>query len=171
MECQVIGDFQHPGYALGIKVQTWWLQLKKNKLIITDHKKVHFGLMIFKTFRTLPPTFSSSSMINTPRTHFMFDTLGTCCTSLPLPLLPRLSILFLPTPASSKYFLTLRMWAMLLTILTYLETAAPTLLDKIYVLWGLSPVKDCQALRGRDALSLLQHAWLTPVLSQCLGKV
>ena len=45
------------------------------------------------------------------------------------------------------------------------------LLDKIYELGGLSPLKDCQALRGRDTLSLLQYAWLTPVLSQCLGKV
>ena len=58
LECQVFEDFQHPGYALGMKVQTWWLQLKKKKkLIITDHKKVHFGLMILSTFRTLPQPF------------------------------------------------------------------------------------------------------------------
>ena len=44
-------------------------------------------------------------MINAPRTHFMFD-IGTCCTSLPLLLLPRLYLPFLPAPASSKYFLT-----------------------------------------------------------------
>lgn len=30
---------------------------KKKKLIITDHKKVHFGLMILSTFRTLPQPF------------------------------------------------------------------------------------------------------------------
>ena len=44
-------------------------------------------------------------MINAPRTHFMFD-IGTCCTSLPLLLLPRLYLPFLPAPACSKYFLT-----------------------------------------------------------------